>query len=304
MTISPSSESGCALARLPRASLYVVRWHACAPPTVRAHGACDSLLCAGGALQLGHATHHARPDRTAQPSQIGGTGWSRQALWVVQTHTGPATGLQIREWEPKEVWISEERLGVQLVNMADNKTLVRRRIQSRQSPVANHPSPAPVPLQAAGAVMPACVVQLRISVFCSLSCLARFGLQLVYRSSNPQISRGDLLLKVNDEPIQGAQQCPPATYLQPGTRPIHTPSPSTRCIRAHPAACERSVVRVWSRLGPSCLARLSEPARLGRTSQCVRNQGLKPARGYLLAQPQHCARACVFACLRAFVCAA
>ena len=83
------------------------------------------------------------PDRTAQPSQIGGTGWSRRALWVVQIHTGPATGLQIREWEPKEVWISEERLGVQLVNMADNKTLVRRRIQSRQGTVANHPSPAP-----------------------------------------------------------------------------------------------------------------------------------------------------------------
>jgi hypothetical protein len=39
--------------------------------------------------------------------------------------------LQIREWEPKEVWISEERLGVQLVNMADNKTLVRpRRIEA------------------------------------------------------------------------------------------------------------------------------------------------------------------------------
>jgi hypothetical protein len=71
------------------------------------------------------------PDRTAQPSQIGGTGWPRRALWVVQTHTGPAAdcaALQIREWEPKEVWISEERLGVQLVNMADNKTLVRRRI--------------------------------------------------------------------------------------------------------------------------------------------------------------------------------
>ena len=185
------------------------------------------------------------PDRTAQPSQIGGTGWPRRALWVVQTHTGPAAdcaALQIREWEPKEVWISEERLGVQLVNMADNKTLVRRRIQSRQGTVANHPSPAPVPLQTAGAVMPACVVQLRISVFCSLSCLAWFGLQLVYRSSNPQISRGDLLLKVNDEPIQGAQQSVPT--CSPAPVPYIRPSPSMRCIRAHPAVCERSVVRV------------------------------------------------------------
>jgi hypothetical protein len=31
------------------------------------------------------------------------------------------------------------------------------------------------------------------------------AVQLVYRSSNPQIFRGDLLLKVNDEPIQGMQ---------------------------------------------------------------------------------------------------
>ena len=143
------------------------------------------------------------------------------------------------------MWISEERLGVQLVNMADNKTLVRRRIQSRQGTVANHPSLAPVPLQTAGAVMPACVVQLRISVFCSLSCLAWFGLQLVYRSSNPQISRGDLLLKVNDEPIQGAQQSVPTRNVPAARHPSHTyAEPSARCIRAHPAVCERLVIRV------------------------------------------------------------
>ena len=53
----------------------------------------------------------------------------------------------------------------------------------------------------------------------------------------------------------------------------------------------------------SVLARLSEPARLGRTSQCVRNQGLSQRVDIYSPNPsivRACARVCVcvFACVR------
>ena len=79
------------------------------------------------------------------------------------------------------MWISEERLGVQLVNMADNKTLVRRRIQSRQGTVANHPSPAPVPLQTdsgRGDARVRCAAAHFSLLFVELSCSVWFAARL------------------------------------------------------------------------------------------------------------------------------
>ena len=118
-------------ARAPATCLVVRTWYGgtrvragrshCAPgPMARA-----ALRCVRVELQLRRC--HA-PRQIEQPSRLrsvarDGRGRRRR---LVQTRGRPHTALQIREWEPKEVWISEERLGVQLVNMADNKTLVRR----------------------------------------------------------------------------------------------------------------------------------------------------------------------------------